>query len=74
MAKKRKKGPPPKEESTSTAASSKRGTQVLQREKRCGGRDLAKALVGVHLDENEAKAWRRDVYKARRMLKPPAVK
>ena len=37
----------------------------------CTGRDLAEALGKVHLSEEEAKAWRRDLRKARRALKPP---
>jgi antitoxin (DNA-binding transcriptional repressor) of toxin-antitoxin stability system len=38
------------------------------------GRDLAKALDKVHLSENEAKAWRRDLQTARKGLKAPIDK
>lgn len=40
-------------------------------EKVCTGRDLAEALGRVHLSENEARTWRRDLRKARKALKPP---
>ena len=41
------------------------------REKVCTGRDLAEALGKVHLSADEAKAWRDDLRKARKGLKPP---
>jgi len=44
------------------------------REKVCTGRDLAEALREVRLPEAEAKAWRRDLRKARKFLKAPASK
>ena len=37
----------------------------------CSGRDLAEALQGVELSENEARAWRRDLLNARKTLKAP---
>lgn len=40
-------------------------------EKVCFGRDLAEALGKASLPEKEAKAWRRDLKSARKMLKPP---
>jgi antitoxin (DNA-binding transcriptional repressor) of toxin-antitoxin stability system len=36
--------------------------------------DLAEALGKVHLSADEAKAWRRDLQKARKALKPPIDK
>lgn len=39
-------------------------------EKNCMGRDLASALANVDLTHEEAKAWHRDLQKARRHLKP----
>jgi antitoxin (DNA-binding transcriptional repressor) of toxin-antitoxin stability system len=41
-------------------------------EKVCLGRDLADALSKADLPAGEAKAWRRDLGKARKALKPPA--
>jgi len=38
----------------------------------CLGRDLAEALSKADLPANEARAWRRDLRKARKALKPPA--
>ena len=38
----------------------------------CLGRDLAEALSKADLPADEAKAWRRDLRKARKALKPPA--
>ena len=43
-------------------------------EKICLGRDLAEALSKVDLPIQEAKAWRRDLRKARKALKPPTDK
>jgi len=45
-----------------------------EKEKVCTGLELAKALAKVRLSENEAKAWRRDLRAARKMLKAPADK
>ena len=36
--------------------------------------DLAKALSKVHLSADEAKAWRRDLRNAHKILKPPVDK
>jgi antitoxin (DNA-binding transcriptional repressor) of toxin-antitoxin stability system len=36
--------------------------------------DLAEALRKVHLSAEEAKVWRRDLRKARKILKPPVNK
>jgi prevent-host-death family protein len=47
---------------------------VPDREKVCTGRDLADALAGARLSEDEAKAWRRELKAARKRLKPPADK
>lgn len=53
----------------------KNGTPVArlvpEREKKCTGRDLAEALTGLELSPNNAKAWRKDLQRARKMLKPP---
>ena len=38
---------------------------------RCTGRDLAKALSGVELSSENARAWQRDLRRARRILKAP---
>lgn len=38
----------------------------------CLGRHLAEALSKADLPADEAKAWRRDLRKARKALKPPA--
>jgi antitoxin (DNA-binding transcriptional repressor) of toxin-antitoxin stability system len=43
-------------------------------ERVCTGRDLAQALAGIALTENEARAWRRDLKAARKTLKPPSDK
>jgi antitoxin (DNA-binding transcriptional repressor) of toxin-antitoxin stability system len=43
-------------------------------EKICLGRDAAKALAEVKLTTAEAKAWRRDLQKARKHLKAPTDK
>jgi prevent-host-death family protein len=45
-----------------------------EREKVCTGRDLAAALAEAKLSHEEAKAWRRDLKAARKMLKPPINK
>ena len=42
--------------------------------KGCTGADLALALRKVDLSAAEAKAWRRDLSKARKALKPPTDK
>lgn len=47
---------------------------VPDREKVCGGRDLAEALAKTGLSENEARAWRRDLRASRKRLKAPADK
>ena len=39
--------------------------------KRSTGRDLAKALSGVELSSENARAWQRDLRMARRILKAP---
>lgn len=44
---------------------------VPDAEKICTGRDLAAALAKIELPEEEAKAWRRDLIAARKMLKAP---
>ena len=43
-------------------------------EKRCTGRDLAKALAKVELSAEEFAAWHHDLQKARKTLKTPADK
>lgn len=43
-------------------------------EKVCTGRDLAEALRGARLSEEEAKAWRRDLQSGHKILKPPVDK
>jgi prevent-host-death family protein len=56
----------------------KNGTPVArivpEGEKVCYGRDLAEALDKVKLSADEARAWRRDLRKARKTLKPPVDK
>jgi len=47
---------------------------VPDNEKVCTGRDLAEALAKTKLSEAEAKAWRRDLKKARKTLKAPLNK
>jgi len=44
---------------------------VPDHETTCAGRDLAEALAGTDLPEDEAKAWRRDLLAARKTLKAP---
>lgn len=44
---------------------------VPNEEKVCTGRDLAEALEGVELSAENAKAWRGDLRRARKILKPP---
>ncbi|MFZ0959752.1 MAG: hypothetical protein WAO35_02525 [Terriglobia bacterium] len=43
-------------------------------EKVCLGRELAEALAETALPADEAKAWRRDLHRARKALKAPADK
>jgi hypothetical protein len=43
-------------------------------DKVCTGRDLAKALSETRLPAVEAKAWRRDLHRAHKTLKPPDEK
>ena len=56
----------------------KNGTPVARlvpdREKTCSGRDLAEALAGLELSPENAKAWRGDLQRARKMLKPPVYR
>jgi len=40
----------------------------------CLGRDLARVLAGIRLPADEAKACCRDLYRARKVLEPPADK
>lgn len=40
----------------------------------CRGRELAEALAGIKLPADEAKAWRRDLHRARKTLKAPTDK
>ena len=47
---------------------------VPDTEKVCLGRELAEALAGTELPVDEAKAWRRDLQPARKVLKAPAGK
>jgi antitoxin (DNA-binding transcriptional repressor) of toxin-antitoxin stability system len=47
---------------------------VPDNEKVCVGRDLAEALAATELPADEAKAWRRDLQAARKVLKAPADK
>ena len=43
-------------------------------ERVCTGKDLAEAIAAAPLSEAEARAWRRDLKAARKMLKPPRDK
>jgi antitoxin (DNA-binding transcriptional repressor) of toxin-antitoxin stability system len=43
-------------------------------EKVCTGRELAEGLGKVRLTDSEARAWRRDLKKGRRALKPQVNK
>jgi antitoxin (DNA-binding transcriptional repressor) of toxin-antitoxin stability system len=43
-------------------------------EKTCLGRDLAEALAGAELSDEEIKAWRADLQAARKTLKTPGDK
>jgi len=43
---------------------------VPAEEKKCTGRDLAEALGRVRLPVSEARAWHKDLVKARKTLKP----
>ena len=47
---------------------------VPEGEKVCTGKELAEALAHVELSTEEALAWRKDVLKARKALKPPEDK
>jgi prevent-host-death family protein len=47
---------------------------VPERGKVCTGKELADILSRVKLTREEAKAWRRDLAKARKMLKAPTDK
>lgn len=47
---------------------------VPNSERVCTGRELAEALAGTNLSENETRAWRRDLKAARKVLKAPADK
>jgi antitoxin (DNA-binding transcriptional repressor) of toxin-antitoxin stability system len=47
---------------------------VPDSEKICTGRDLAEVLSGADLTRQEAKAWRRDLQRARKSLKAPIDK
>jgi hypothetical protein len=47
---------------------------VPDSEKVCVGRELAEALSQIELPEDEARAWRRDLLSARKILKTPAEK
>jgi len=53
----------------------KNGTPVARLvpdgEKTCTGRDLAEALADLNLSPENARAWRKDLRRARKMLKPP---
>jgi antitoxin (DNA-binding transcriptional repressor) of toxin-antitoxin stability system len=44
---------------------------VPDSEKVCVGRDLAEALANIDLPNDEARAWRRDLRNARKILKAP---
>jgi prevent-host-death family protein len=44
---------------------------VPNEEKTCTGRELAEALAGIELSPENAKAWRNDLRRARKILKPP---
>ena len=45
-----------------------------ENEKVCLGSDLAEVLAGSRLSADEAKAWRRDLHRSRKILKAPADK
>jgi prevent-host-death family protein len=47
---------------------------VPDNEKVCLGRDAAEALAKVKLPPEEARAWRRDLKAAQKILKPPIDK
>ena len=47
--------------------------RVPDREKVCSGRELAGALNTADLIADEAKAWRKDLRRARRALRAPAA-
>jgi prevent-host-death family protein len=44
---------------------------VPAEERVCTGRDLAEALPGVEPAPENFRAWRKDLQRARKMLKPP---
>ncbi len=44
------------------------------KERSCTGRDLAEALAEIHLPEEEARAWGRDLQRGRKALKVPTNK
>ncbi len=48
--------------------------RVPDTEKVCLGRELADALKTTELAADEAKAWRRDLHRARKALKAPAAR
>lgn len=45
---------------------------VPDRAKLCAGEDLAEALNNADLPEDDARSWRRDLKRGRRILKAPA--
>ena len=47
---------------------------VPDNEKVCTGKDLAEVLAHVELSPEEAAAWREDLQKGRKGLRPPADK
>ena len=47
---------------------------VPDNEKICLGRDLAEALAKTELPSEDARAWRRDLQAARKILRAPAAK
>lgn len=47
---------------------------VPENEKICLGRDLAEALAESRLSAEEAKAWSRDLHRARKIFRPPIEK
>jgi len=47
---------------------------VPAEERICRGSDLAAALAGIELPKSDARAWHRDLQKARKKLKAPEDK
>ena len=47
---------------------------IPEKEKKCTGKELAAALRKVELTPKEFAAWRADLKKARKILKPPEDK